>query len=92
MKYIFTRFYLFIFQVTIKPLVPDPSEIPSVSTISDPPIFIGRPGKKRRREKHHRYSPDSTPVKEHKRKRKRKNQDMENPKDAPRIKIKVMNK
>jgi hypothetical protein len=54
-----------------------------------------RQGKKRRREKHHRYSPDLqgvSPSKEHKRKRKRKSLDMENPneQEAPRIRIKVL--
>jgi hypothetical protein len=54
-----------------------------------------RTGKKRRREKHHRYSPDSqgvSPTKEHKHKRKRKSLDVENPiqQETPRIKIKVL--
>jgi hypothetical protein len=54
-----------------------------------------RQGKKRRREKHHRYSPDlqgGSPSKEHKRKRKRKSLDMENPnqQETPRIRIKVL--
>lgn len=52
-----------------------------------------RQGKKRRREKHHRYSPDSmgnSPTKEHKRKRKHKSLDFESPSmETPRIKIKI---
>ncbi|XP_063216881.1 PHD finger protein 14 isoform X2 [Bacillus rossius redtenbacheri] len=54
-----------------------------------------RSGKKRRREKHHRYSPDDDgagPSREHKRKHKRKSQDLENPMQqeaTPRIKIKI---
>jgi hypothetical protein len=56
---------------------------------------VQRQGKKRRREKHHRYSPDLqgvSPSKEHKRKRKRKSLDMENPnqQETPRIRIKVL--
>nr|CAD7462474.1 unnamed protein product [Timema tahoe] len=61
------------------------------------PSYIGdmipmRQGKKRRREKHHRYSPDfQGPTREHKRKHKRKSLDIENPnqQEAPRIKIKI---
>lgn len=54
-----------------------------------------RQSKKRRREKHHRYSPDLqgvSPSKEHKRKRKRKSLDVENPnvQETPRIRIKVL--
>ncbi|XP_023721232.1 PHD finger protein 14 isoform X2 [Cryptotermes secundus] len=53
-----------------------------------------RQSKKRRREKHHRYSPDLqgvSPSKEHKRKRKRKSLDVENPnvQETPRIRIKI---
>lgn len=56
-----------------------------------------RSGKKRRREKHHRYSPDGE-LREHKRKRKRKSFEMDNMdqhslsgghNETPRIKIKI---
>ncbi|KAK7862502.1 hypothetical protein R5R35_005924 [Gryllus longicercus] len=74
-------------RLVVSPVTINTSQVMSEGHISQ------RQGKKRRREKHHRYSPDSqgnSPTKEHKRKRKHKSQDMENPlTETPRIKIKI---
>ncbi|XP_046982478.1 PHD finger protein 14 isoform X2 [Schistocerca americana] len=91
-------------KVTIKPLDPQLYEAAEVAAADgegadggSTAVPTGRTGKKRRREKHHRYSPDGEP-REHKRKRKRKSFEMDNPDqpspplaqgEAPRIKIKI---
>ncbi|XP_067012108.2 PHD finger protein 14 isoform X2 [Anabrus simplex] len=92
-------------KVTVKPIERQPSPVVTIPRLTVPPMILNtvpgstdlhvsqQQGKKRRREKHHRYSPDSqgmSPSKEHKRKRKRKSLDIESPtQETPRIKIKI---